>query len=134
MIRSRAVSPPSSRSALCAAVTLAALSLVTGCSTPIPPDDVAYMQPGGSLDAEITGVLRREGGCVYLDGEEGSAPMVAVFQDRGIRWDGDTLRVGSKLYPMGERMQFGGGGSQEPPYGAMIPEGCDADAYWQIAP
>lgn len=109
---------------------------LAGCSAkdrPVPPDDVAYVEAGDSLGAETTGVLRREGGCVYLDAENAVGPMVAVFQNVGIRWSDEALEVGGTSYPMGERRQFFGGATESVPGGASIPEACEAGLFWLMA-
>lgn len=119
------------------AVTLLPLVAVGACAprnNAEPPGDVAYAEPGDSMGAETSGVLRREGGCVYLDADDAIGPMVAVFPNEGIRWNGDTLDVGDRSYTLGERLQFGGGAREEVPEGAVIPHACRAEIYWFISP
>jgi hypothetical protein len=121
------------RAVLAALLVMTATGL-SGCSLqkPVPPDDVAYRNSEDSLDSLTTGTLERTDGCVYLMSVESPDPMVVVFPNMGIRWDGDTLRVGDRKYPMGEEMDFGGGGMEEP-YGATIPDACDGDRYWLMS-
>jgi len=120
-----------------AALTLASLVVVGSCaprSEAEPPADVAYAEPGDSMGAETSGVLRREGGCVYLDADDAIGPMVAVFPNEGIRWSGDSLAVGEHFFPLGERLQFMGGAREEVPEDTVVPQACRAELYWFISP
>jgi hypothetical protein len=118
-----------------AALLVMTASGLSGCGEekPVPPDDVAYSAPGDSFAALATGTLERRDGCVYLMSVESPDPIVMVFPNLGIRWDGDTLRVGDRKYPMGEEMDFAGGAMAEVPYDATIPDACDADVYWLMS-
>lgn len=89
--------------------------------------DVAVYSPplGGRQPDVVSGALRREAGCTYLDGDDGRRWLV-LFPDLGIRWEDDWLRVESNRYQLGAEIDLRGLVVKLPVsgYDADIPDGC----------
>lgn len=90
-------------------------------------DDLAIYSPpmGGRQPDVVSGQLRREAGCTYLDGEDGRRWLV-VFPDLGSRWEDDSLRVANNRYPLDASVDLRGRIVKLPVsgYATDIPVGC----------
>lgn len=90
-------------------------------------DDVAVFSPpltGRKTDV-LTGSLRREAGCTYLDGDDGRR-WIVLFPDLGTRWEDDSLLVTTNRYYLERPVHLRGDIVKVPVKGfdVDIPEDC----------
>ena len=109
-------------------------ALVVACGpgqTPEPPEDVAHYTPegpGGDA-AQLSGLLERDDGCVYVVDPVSSMRTIPAFpNDRAIRWDDEVLQVGSRALTLGGTVDLAGGEGGAGLAGMFIPESCDPSA------
>lgn len=90
-------------------------------------EDVAIYSPplGGRQPDVVSGQLRREAGCTYLDGDDGRRWLV-LFPDLGVRWEDDWLRVEYHRYQLGTEVDLRGRVVKLPlsGYDTEIPDAC----------
>lgn len=125
---------------LVAALAVAVVAVVAVVSANRPTveraEDVAIYTPplGGRQPDVITGELRREAGCTYLDGADGRRWLV-LFPDLGTRWDDDALRVEYNRYPLAAELALRGRVVKLPVdgYDTDIPAACGGtDLYFFV--
>lgn len=79
----------------------------------------------GGDQAQLAGILHREGGCTYVELEDG-ALVIPVFQEGDAAWGEDGLLVGdADPVKAGDEVEFGGGyvgGSFDETM--TVPDGC----------
>ncbi len=99
-------------------------------------EDVAVFSPPltGRKNDLISGEIRREAGCTYLDATDGRR-WIPLFPDLGTRWDGDSLRVEGNRYLLGTTTHLRGEIVKLPVegYDAVVPGGCrDTGLYFLV--
>lgn len=111
------------------ALAVAGVAGLVSAQQPTVPraDDVAVFNPpltGRKTDV-ITGELRREAGCTYLDGDDGRRWLL-LFPDFGTRWDSESLWVDVHRFWLGQTVHLRGDKVKLPVEGfdVIIPDGC----------
>jgi hypothetical protein len=99
-------------------------------------EDVAVFSPPltGRKNDLLSGEIRREAGCTYLDADDGRR-WIPLFPDLGTRWDGDSLRVEGNRYFLEGTTHLRGEIVKLPVDGhdADIPAGCrDTGLYFMV--
>lgn len=87
------------------------------------------------LDALLTGVVRIDDGCLYVDGPEESGRYLPYFPVTDTAWEDDALVWNGERYVDGDPISLGGG--EIGPGGltdAVAPAGCDDSPAWLVAP
>jgi hypothetical protein len=109
-------------------IVVGVFALVSGQQPTVArADDVAVFSPplpGRRADV-ITGMLRREAGCTYLDGTDGRRWLV-LFPDLGTRWDSESLWVADNRYWLERDVHLRGDIVKLPVegYDTDVPAGC----------
>lgn len=94
-------------------------------------EDVAVFSPpltGRKTDL-VSGELRREAGCTYLDAPDGRR-WIPLFPDLGTRWDRESLWVDNKRYFLGRPVHLRGDIVKLPVAGfdVDVPDSCSDTA------
>ena len=85
-----------------------------------------YRPPlAGRMTDVVSGELRREAGCTYVDAEDGRR-WIVLFPDLGTRWEGDSLLVEQNRYFLDRAVHLRGRVVKIPVsgYTTDIPAGC----------
>lgn len=140
MTLQRAGAPRAGRST--AAITC--LLIATSLAACTPQGDVSEIavQPSnggeGADSALLDGVLRRDGGCTYIQRDTGES-IVPVFHEGDASWVGDDLVFTGAAIDLvsateGERITFAGSAVPGGPTDEMtVPDGCrDFTAFWNV--
>lgn len=90
-------------------------------------EDVAVFRPPlvGRMNDVVSGELRREAGCTYLDADDGRR-WIVLFPDLGNRWRSDGLLVEQRLFPVSHSIDLRGKIVKIPAagYDTDIPAAC----------
>lgn len=132
------------RAAALAVLVLTVLVLteaLSACSPGGDTSDLALRPSSGSTEGDsalLTGVLRHEDGCTFVDSTAGG-PVVPVFAEGTASWSGETLKfsgasIGVGKAVAGDTVNLGGGGAQGIAEDWSIPEACRSyGTYWIVA-
>lgn len=91
-----------------------------------------------SHQALLRGRLVREGGCVYLEGEDGER-YLAALPSPGTRWlpDGAGVEIEGRAVPLGARVEVAGGetrvGGDSVDWVQAPAASCDDDLMWIVS-
>ena len=130
----------SGRAAAASAGAVIAL-LLSACSTPtggtgiVEGGPVAYLTPSsdGGDSALLEGTLKVSDSCVVIVDPTGRT-LLPIFQRPRTTWDGTTLTYNGRPYTDGSSISLGGGYNDEPVDADYVPEECDVDGVFYVAP
>lgn len=120
---------------------LALTGMLAGCSPAGVTSELAIRPSSGSAEGDaalLTGVLRHEDGCTFVDSTAGG-PVAPVFAEGTASWSGDTLTFSGALSATGkavagDTVSLGGSAAQGIAEDWSIPDGCRAyGTFWNVA-
>lgn len=116
-------------------LALAACSGPEGGTGIVEGGPVAYVAASsdGGDAALLEGTLKVSDSCVVIVDEFGQT-LLPIFQRPRTTWDGTTLTYNGKPYTDGSSISLGGGYNDEPLDADYVPEACDADGVFYVAP
>lgn len=125
-----------------AIVATVGLFALTGCSSPITPDEVPssgpvafYPRASNGMDAQLIGVLSLTDTCLLVTADDGGTSL-PVFPVGEAEWTDAGLVIGDETYAVGSEITLAGGEITNGMFGpsTYLPADCDRDATFFVAP
>ena len=107
----------------------------TAPTEPLGPAAVYRDVGSDGMDALLSGAVRIDDGCLYIEGSEGLGRLLPYFPVTGTTWEDDALVWNGGRYVDGDPISLAGG--EIGPGGltdAVAPDSCDDSPAWLVAP